>query len=160
MTETKDSMFEALFDDLEPAPLAAPEPAMRLDLPPDDAAAIDHVKAISDRLLKRSADIVEGSLHFAELDPETMADMRDPPDEWVLEIGEQAARKRLRLAKAAWAASKDMPGGIKLAADFVASETKARSLEKMAPRSLNVAILVTGEAKELPRRIIDMESEE
>lgn len=150
------SLFDELFD-AEPVAIVEPEP-VQITVPTaeDEAHAIDHVKAISDRLFQRSADIVDGSLHFADLDPDTMHEMDGPPDEWVLEVGEAEAKKRFRLAKAAWRANKDMPGGIKLAADFMAAEMKARSEEKKAPAALNVAFITLNQPQpNFPRRIVE-----
>ena len=166
MTETltkADSLF-ADFD--EPAPIVIPDdnrPPVKLSLPDKDEtrAALAKVRGIADNLLLKSVSVIDGAMHFADLDPEELAEMREPPKEWVDELGMKEAKKRLRMAKAAWLDGKSAPAGFKLASDFYMQETRSRSLEKAGPKSLNVSFIqMTQPMPELPKNYIDVEEDE
>ena len=93
---------------------------------------------VEDELLDDSAIILQYANKFADIDP----DAKEPPQEWIDEMGPEKAIKCLRVAKAAWLGSKESPMALKLASTTVASVMKARATRdhKEAPR-FNVAVV-------------------
>lgn len=102
---------------------------------------LERIREFEDQMLMRASRIVEDAMSFAEIDemhPEGMI-----PREWMEQCGHDRdrAEAKMRVAKAAWKGTRDMPGGIKIAAQVMTSIIKARSLEKQGPKQLNVQLV-------------------
>lgn len=118
----------------------APGLAIATDVPlaqnQKDAANL-LLRGIEDDLLRTSLTTVRDALMFQDI-PE---DCPAPPAEWVAELGEAGAEKRLRLALAAWRNAKEAPVGLKMAKEVAMGIIKARSTEASAAR-MNVAVQI------------------
>lgn len=102
-------------------------------------AYIQHQRLTSmqDDLLERSLMVVDASMAFAEIDPES----KKPPKKWVEDMGEQEALIRWRIARAGWMSAKDAPVGIKVASAVAVGIIKAKATEKAGPKQLNIALV-------------------
>lgn len=100
----------------------------------------ERIKDAQARLIERSGTVVEAALCFAEIDPT----MDGPPDEWVQQLGKEAAEKKFRVARAAWTPTKSAPAGISVAQAILLGVMKSRSQEvaAAAPPTSNVQIVV------------------
>lgn len=108
-------------------------------LPRGASVAIQNAELASmqDELLVRSLNVVEGAMAFAEIEPTDS----DPPAEWIEQLGEEKARIKFRIARAAWMAAKDAPVGIKVASALAVGIIKAKATEKAGPKQLNIAFV-------------------
>jgi hypothetical protein len=130
------------------APEAAPLTEV-VDEPFDAASQRARLRSLEDDLLERTLRIIDGAMHFDEIDdpadgasPEAVAagvdDSLAIPEDWVRELGFVKAQRRMRMARAAWKGAKDGPVGLKLASQVFNGIVKARATEKAAPAQLNV----------------------
>lgn len=93
------------------------------------------IRAVEDEIYTEAAATVRDVLRFKDIDP---SQQKCPP-EWIAELGEAEADKRLRMARSGWLPSKEAPVGLKLAQDTLIGFAKARAAEKQGPRTLNIA---------------------
>lgn len=70
------------------------------------------IQEIEDRVYDISTGVIEATLAFHEVGPE----QQEPPEDWVEQYGEKAARQRLAIAKAGWMPQNIAPSAVKLAA--------------------------------------------
>lgn len=133
------------------------DPLQRLTLPPEPvtlavgtrAAQLerqqeDRLKTIQNRLMEQSAAVVDGALHFADIEPlEYMQDPnKPPPQEWIDELGLAGAKRRLRVALAAWQGNKTAAVGIKVATDVLGGIVSAKATEKSGPKTINIGRVI------------------
>lgn len=116
----------------------------------DEELRIEKLRRIEDELLAENLGIVRDAARFRELDPAKP----EIPADWRDELGEKAAIERYRMATAAWLPAKDAPVGLKMAQSVALGIIKARSVEKAAPRTLNIAFV------QLPAPQVDFEEVE
>lgn len=102
------------------------------------AARLARMLEIEDEVFQTAAGILRASLDFCHVAP----DQQDPPPEWVAELGEDAARKRLAVAKAGWLPSSQAPAGAGLARQVYVGISRARRMQQLGsgPREVNVKI--------------------
>lgn len=98
---------------------------------------IERLRNIEDQLLEENLQIVGDAAKFRKIDP----GQDQLPVEWLLELGAEGARERMRVAQAAWLPVKDAPIALKMAQSVALGIIKARATEKAAPRTLNVAFV-------------------
>lgn len=123
-------------------------------------ARVDGAKAREDRIETAEQELYEESLsllrdasYFGHVDPSAPPEL--PPDEWIEELGQVEAVRRLRLCRAAWQPAKEAPTGLSIAKTIVGAFAKARADSKR-PRNLNVTLLSVVPPKQLPMvEIID-----
>lgn len=110
-------------------------------LPAAQSLAFQHERlaTMQDELLERSLSVVDASMRFAEIEPDT----KEPPQEWIDELGGnvEKARRRLRVARAAWMSTSEAPVGIKVASAVAVGIIKAKATEKAQPRTLNIQVV-------------------
>lgn len=92
-----------------------------------------HLEALEQEVLEESLQVLNGVLKFNEVEH----DDKDPPDEWVEQLGATKATKLLKLAKAGKLPAHMAPVGIKIAQQVATGILKARG-DGNAPRQLNV----------------------
>ena len=97
---------------------------------------MDAIREVEDRLLLRAIGQTEDSLCWADVDIGTA----EPPQEWVDELGQKGAMRRLRVVQAAQMSAKESPVGLKHSKEILVSVIKARATEKAAPKHLNIQI--------------------
>lgn len=97
----------------------------------------ERLQRIKDDLLERSLNIVDASVRFAELDP----DSEEPPPSWIRQYGLEEARVRARIARTGWLPTKDAPSGVKTAAAVAIGIMRANAQEKAAPVAINIAVV-------------------
>lgn len=129
-----------------PPPTFLAPPMAEIVVPEEDSRALqqaklDRIREFEDAMLMRASSIVEDAMSFADIDKDHPSD--NVPDEWLAQCGGDRKRAvaKMRVAKAAWEGTRDMPGGIKIAAQVMTSIIKARSMEKSAPKQLNVQVV-------------------
>jgi hypothetical protein len=93
----------------------------------------ERIQNMEDGLLEKSLQTVAHALSFADIDPGATA----APEDWG-HLTEAEKGKRLRVANAAWLGKKDAPVGLELSRSVAIGIIRARSVEKAAPRTLNV----------------------
>lgn len=99
----------------------------------------DMLRAAEDKLFSDSLEIVECCLDFAELgfDENGQVDENSIPEEWKrMDVREK--EKRLRLAKANWMPSSEVPHGVKMAHATMMGIIKARAHQESGARVLNI----------------------
>lgn len=98
----------------------------------------ERFRLIEDRILEQSMTVVADAAYFREIDPGESI----PPKQWVDELGYDEAKKRLRIANAAWLGMKEAPYGLKMAQTTMTAIVKARTSEKTNERPLNMQVIV------------------
>ncbi len=96
----------------------------------------DELKEIEQNILGSALQVVSHVMDFAQIDPTAEA----PPEVWIEEMGEIAAWKRWRVARAGWVSAKEAPVGIKVATQIASAGIKAHA-ERVEPRRLNVNLI-------------------
>jgi hypothetical protein len=97
------------------------------------------LRAAEDKLFSDCLEIVETSLDFAELgfDENGQVDESSIPDEWK-RMTTREKEKRLRLAKANWMPSAEVPHGIKMAHATMMGIIKARAQQESGTKVLHI----------------------
>lgn len=108
----------SFLDDLDETALV-PAPAGQLA---SEKKQIDKIRQREDAIYEKGLDVVDGYESAAEIE----GDEREPPKEWVEELGEKGAKKRLRVAKHALLSKKDAPIYLELTKATVTGIQKAR----------------------------------
>jgi hypothetical protein len=107
----------------------------------EDMTQIDAARArlqgLEDELFHESLSIVHDALKFADIDPGD----EEPPEQWVEELGYEAATKRFRLARMACLSAKEAPVGIKMAQAMATGIIRARAADKGSSHTLNIAVV-------------------
>jgi len=117
--------------------------------------------AISEQIFAKHLDIVDAVADFAEVD----STMRGPSDEWIEMYGLEGAKKRFRVAQAAWMSAADAPVALKIAPSVVNSMIKAKATEKGAKPQMLVALVhmpaptIARAVEDEPYEIIEVEGE-
>ncbi len=73
-------------------------------------ARMERISEIEDKVFDVSAQVIMAHLAFTEVDH----DQEHPPEEWVQQFGEVAARRRMIVAKAGYLPASQMPSAVKL----------------------------------------------
>lgn len=99
---------------------------------------IERIAEIEDKVFDISTQVVMAHLAFTEVDPQ----QEDPPEEWVAQFGEKAARRRMIVAKAGYLPASQMPSAVKLAQMVRQSISRAYSQQNkgVALNQVNVKI--------------------
>jgi hypothetical protein len=97
----------------------------------------DKLKELENELFAENLAILHDMAFFRDIEP----DCEEPPEQWVVELGAEQAKKRLRIAKAAWMSAKEAPVALAVSKSIAMGIIKARATEKAGPRSLNVALV-------------------
>lgn len=112
---------------------------------------------IEDRLLTKSARIVQSALSASELDDDAVG----PPGDWVTKWGEKEARRRFRIAMDARRNSKNAPVYLEHAKAMTTGILKAKGgrqdPDKGAP--LNIQVNIAGDVKVYPEIEVSGEGE-
>ena len=74
---------------------------------------------------------------WADIDPENP----ECPPEWIAELGEIRAARKLRIARASWMSAKNAPVALKIAQSIVTGAMKARATADAAPKHLNINLV-------------------
>lgn len=135
-------------------------------LAPAEKAHHRHLRALEDKVLEHSLRIVADAMHFDEVDDNAAEELErlaavaeamrrgEPPSpatavapqqvipaHWIAELGEEGAKRRMRMARAAWKPIKDSAVGFKIATQVFTGIVKARSVEKGKPVELNIGVV-------------------
>jgi hypothetical protein len=95
------------------------------------------LEELEHEVTERAAGIVNAYCAFAEVDK----DQAEPPEAWIAEFGLEAARQRLKVAKAGWLPANLAPAGAKLAAQVWIGSIRGRGYRmKVTQNNLNVRI--------------------
>lgn len=120
----------------------------------------DTLLAIEDKLLDDSISIVNECNEFANMGFDEGNGQPIVPESWKY-LEPDVLAKRVRLAKANWMPSSDVPHGIKMAYATAVSIIKSRALKESGGKSLHIENAVfpapapLGQANDLP--VIDVE---
>jgi hypothetical protein len=98
--------------------------------------SLDTLKAVEDKLLADSLDILQDCLGFADMGFETDG-TEIIPEEWN-DLPEAEKQKKIRLAKAVWMPSSDVPHGVKMAQEVMIGILKTRAAKETGTRILNI----------------------
>lgn len=94
-------------------------------------------RQMEDEILTETSQIIRGAMNFHKIDPEA----KEPPADWVEELGQEKADEQFRLARYALMSMKNAPVAFKMATAVHASIVKARSSEKGQHRTLRVQLV-------------------
>jgi hypothetical protein len=97
---------------------------------------IETLQSVEDKVLEDSIAIVSDCLNFADMGFDDSGHETVPPEWNDLPLREK--EKRIRLAKATWLPSNEVPYGIKLAYDAMLGIIKARAAKESGTRVLNI----------------------
>lgn len=138
------------YEENDPNP---PPPLAKVEKPEIEPAKHRWLQKTQERVFNKSAQVLEASLAFIDIDP---ADEL-PPADWIVELGQKEALKKWRVARAAWMNAKEAPVGIKIAKECVVGISKALGADAQAPKILNMqAVQINlGPAPEFPKVRID-----
>jgi hypothetical protein len=110
--------------------------ALRAD-PDAKLARQEQLGEIEDAIFERSLSVIDATIGFADIEP----NQETPPPQWVEQYGQEAAERRLRIARMAWLPKSQAPAGQELAMRYVAGYTRARGMKISATQNnLNVTI--------------------
>jgi hypothetical protein len=100
---------------------------------------MEMIKAVEDRLLENSLNIVEGLMGFADigLDEHGNVDDSQIPDHWH-DLPKEERDRKIRLAKFGMLNSSDIPHGAKLSHATAIGIIKARAQAETGTRILNI----------------------
>lgn len=99
------------------------ELARELDDPALKEQRLARLSELEDQVFLTAAGVINAFIAFHEVDPEQAI----PPEDWVREYGEEAALKRLAVAKMGWLPKNQAPAGVDLATRVYVGTIKARS---------------------------------
>lgn len=113
--------------------------------------SMETIRAIEDRVLEDSIKIVEHVLNFAELG---FDDNGNPvtPESWEF-LSLEEKEKRIRLAKAGWMPSADIPHGVKLAHATMMGIIKARAQVESGDKTLNIESIIFPTPRSEPKQL-------
>lgn len=95
------------------------------------------IEELEHEVTERAAGIVNAYCAFAEVTPQ----QQEPPEAWVAELGYEAAKQRLAVARAGWLPANLAPAGAKLAAQVWIGSVRGRAYRmKVTQNNLNVRI--------------------
>jgi hypothetical protein len=97
---------------------------------------IQTLQSVEDQVLADSISIVQSCLNFADMGFDSEGH-EEIPEEWN-DLPLREKEKRIRLAKATWLPSNEVPYGIKLAYDAMIGIIKARAAKESGTRVLNI----------------------
>lgn len=116
-----------------------------------------------DGIYRRNLKILDDVAHFREVDPSLGAD-QPLPSQWVDELGQEEAERRMRIALSGWVSERHAPVAFKLAANVVTGIMKTRAMRSQQGKQPLLVALVSmpepqliGEAptKAFPRQKVD-----
>lgn len=102
----------------------------------------DLIREIEDELFIDSATVVNDSMKFADIEFDESGEVVDYPASWRVELTPENLKKRLRIAKANWMTSNEVPHGVKMAKEIAVGIMKARANEGAGAESLRIKHIV------------------
>lgn len=104
----------------------------------EKAARLARMIQVEDEVFQTSAQILAATLDACHVEP----NQAEPPAEWVAQYGEQAAQRRLAVAKAGWMPRSLAPNFITVAGQIYTAISRARSHQALGggPREVNAKI--------------------
>lgn len=144
------SGFLSIFDDEPEEDEGGALPAEVLDnaevVKTKEDRKAEELASLSDELLQRHMKIAADMGRFADLDP----GVKEPPSEWVEEMGEEEAWKAFRVAKYALLPSRECPAGLKQSNAITLGIMRARAMEKAGSKALNIAVVTMTRPEDSP----------
>lgn len=98
--------------------------------------SLETLKAVEDKVLEDSISIVQHCLNFAEMGFDENG-REIVPEEWD-DLPLREKEKRIRLAKAVWMPSADVPHGVKMAQETMIGIIKSRAKEQSGTKVLHI----------------------
>lgn len=113
------------------------ERALALKDPKRKEERLARIEQLEDEVYEQCVAIVQQALRFGEVSH----DQVDPPEAWIIEFGEEEARRRLAISKAMWMPASISPVGLKIALQGMHGIAKGRAWKvKVTQNNLNVKI--------------------
>jgi hypothetical protein len=100
--------------------------------------------------------VMAGVAGFADLDPENIDEI---PQKWIEDMGPSEAKRKHRVAKAAWLPNKDAPIAIQTSTKVAVGIIRARATEKAGPKSLNIQMVAMTQPRQ-QFEVIDVDDED
>ncbi len=101
------------------------------------ASRLTRMLEIEDEVFQTAAGILRATLDFCHVRP----DQAEPPAEWVEQLGLEAAKQRLEVAKTGWMPKSLSPSGTELAKSVYIGISRARRQQtNQGPREINAKI--------------------
>lgn len=101
------------------------------------ALRLARIEELENEIFERAVGVVNAALSFTEVSPTQM----EPPAEWVAELGYEAAKQKLEIAKMSYLPQSLAPNGFKLAAQVATAISRGRGYRaKITQNNLNVKI--------------------
>lgn len=95
------------------------------------------IEELENELMEKASTVLSDYLSFREI----RHDQTEPPQQWIDELGREAAEQKLNMAKAAWLPASLAPAGATVAARMVAGIARGRNYRvKLTQNNLNVKI--------------------
>jgi len=120
-----------------PEPDYKPVKAEGKSLAERQADKAERLRGYEDHILEKALGVVDGTVSFADVEE---GEERIPA-EWIEQEGLEGAKRKMRIAQAAWLPKIKAPAGLSHAVQVATSIIKARSAEKAAPRTLNIGVV-------------------
>jgi hypothetical protein len=125
------------------------------------SSSLEAIKAAEEKLFSDALSIVQPYMKFAELGfDEVSGEVSSIPYEWE-GLPQEEKQKKIRLAKAGWMTSADVPHGVKLAHATILGIIKAKSQEQSGTKVLNIESITFPSPAQKPEEfeIIDVDGE-
>jgi hypothetical protein len=102
------------------------------------AERFERMEQIEQRVYEHAAGIVEALMSFHEVDPH----QTEPPEAWIEQYGEKAARQRLAIAKTGWLPASVAPHVYKLTVNLMTGISRGRNYKQMKLTQNNINVKI------------------
>ncbi|MEE9393404.1 MAG: hypothetical protein V3W41_12955 [Planctomycetota bacterium] len=137
---------------------AAGEMKTDLPMPPEDSS-LAHVNSqvglqeLEDTLFKRAFEVTTGAMAYADMP----WDWQEPSQEWIDDLGKEAAWRKFRLIKAGQLPTSHAPAGLKVATAITMAHMNTRAVQRGPQLAVNVVVLTEQPEKKYPEQIVDVD---
>lgn len=125
------------------------------------STSLEAIKLAESKLFTDAIKVLEPFMQFGELgfDDDT-GEVDSVPFDWE-GLPEEEKKKKIRLAKAGWMPSADVPHGVKMAHATVLGIIKAKATEQSGAKTLNIESITFPSPAQKPEEfeVIDVESD-
>lgn len=120
---------------------------VRPDPKPLVRSRADRIAEIEEEVHVEAATVINDAMHFMAIEPGQIdvntGDEMPPqiPEEWIRELGQKGAERRMRTAQMANLPAKEAPIGLRLAKDTLVGMSKAKAQRNQPARTLNMVVV-------------------
>lgn len=128
-------------------------PALKEDSKLEHVNASAGLMELEDTLFKRAFEVTTGAMQYADMP----WDWEKPSEEWIRDLGKEAAWRKFRLIKAGQLPASHAPAGLKVATAITMAHMKTRAVQRGPQLAVNVVVLTEQPEKKYPEQIVDVD---